>query len=135
MRDYLVNFAGEFIYSTALPPLNVAAASAALAPGARPSRPGNRTGTPLSRDFRAALRAEGWAAPDGDSPIVPVRLDAEAAALALAAPCAPRHLGGGGPPAHRAGRDEPAAIFAQRGFAPADRDRVVCALARWRAAR
>jgi 8-amino-7-oxononanoate synthase len=83
VRDYVVNHAGEFIYSTAISPLNVAAASAAL----------RRVQTlaseqpqwhARSREFRVRLRTDGWAVPEGDSPIVPVKLDSAAAAVEAA---------------------------------------------------
>jgi 8-amino-7-oxononanoate synthase len=83
VRDHLVNTAGEFIYSTALPPTTVAVATAAVervcalfVQQAEWHR--------LSRDFRASLRAAGWNVPGGDSPIVPVILKDPAAAIALA---------------------------------------------------
>jgi 8-amino-7-oxononanoate synthase len=83
VREYLVNTAGEFIYSTALPPTAIAAASAAV------DRVGvlaaqQPTWHEASRAFRRALREAGWAVADGDSPIVPVVLDRPAAALQLA---------------------------------------------------
>jgi 8-amino-7-oxononanoate synthase len=83
VRDYLVNFAGEFIYSTALPPANAAAALAAL-DRVRSLAAGQAEWHASSRAFRAALRADGWAVPEGESPVVPLRLDDEDEALALA---------------------------------------------------
>ena len=83
VRDTLVNLAGEFIYSTALPPANAAAAGAALE-RIKVLAAGQAAWQAVSREFRAALRRDGWAAPEGESPIVPVRLDDEEAALSLA---------------------------------------------------
>jgi len=83
VRDYLVNLAGEFIYSTALPPANAAAAEAALE-RIRLLAAGQAEWQASSRDFRTALRAAGWTVPEGDSPIIPVRLDDEESALSLA---------------------------------------------------
>src|SRR5439155_13135266 len=74
VRDYLVNFAGEFIYSTALSPINAAAASAALA-RVRTLAMQQLEWRKSSRAFRARLQAAGWETPEGDSPVVPVRLD------------------------------------------------------------
>ncbi len=83
VRDYLVNLAGEFIYSTAIPPASAAAASAALE-RIRALAPAQAQWQAASRSFRAALRAARWSVPEGESPIVPVRLDDEAGALSLA---------------------------------------------------
>ena len=83
VRDYLVNFAGEFIYSTALSPINAAAASAALA-RVRTLAARQTDWQKCSRIFRARLQAGGWEVPDGDSPVVPVRLDSADAAISLA---------------------------------------------------
>lgn len=83
LRDYLVNHAGEFIYSTALPPPAAAAALAAIG-RVRELAAGQRAWREQSSRFRAQLRAAGWNAPAGDSPIVPVPLGDEAAALAAA---------------------------------------------------
>jgi 8-amino-7-oxononanoate synthase len=83
LRDYVINLAGEFIYSTALPPPSAAAAEAAIA-RVRALAPGQAGWQALSRSFRSDLQADGWRVPNGDSPIVPVRLDDEDAALGLA---------------------------------------------------
>lgn len=70
LRSYLINFAGEFIYSTYLPPACACAATAAInivdALGAKER---GRLHA-LSRSVRAALPG----APQGDSPIVPLPL-------------------------------------------------------------
>ena len=84
VRDALVNLAGEFIYSTSLPPTTVAAAQAAVK-RIQMLVTDQAGWHARSRAFRAALRAEGWAAPDGDSPIVPVQVGGPETALALVA--------------------------------------------------
>ncbi|MDE3084883.1 MAG: aminotransferase class I/II-fold pyridoxal phosphate-dependent enzyme, partial [Verrucomicrobiota bacterium] len=83
VRDYLINTAGEFIYSTAFPPANAVAATAAIE-RVRELATQQPKWQARSREFRAQLRRENWAAPDGDSPIVPVRLDDAEAAVSLA---------------------------------------------------
>jgi 8-amino-7-oxononanoate synthase len=84
VRDALVNLAGEFVYSTGLPCTTVAAAEAAVG-RIRKLATSQAEWRVQSRVFRAALRAEGWDAPEGDSPIVPVKLGAAEDAVALAA--------------------------------------------------
>lgn len=84
VRDALVNLAGEFIYSTGLPCTTVAAAEAAVV-CIRKMATSQAEWRAQSRAFRAALRAEGWDVPEGDSPIVPVKLGAAEEAVALAA--------------------------------------------------
>ena len=83
IRDYLVNTAGEFIYSTAMPPTAAAAALAAIERVVALSRE-QPTWQALSREFRARLQAQGWEAPNGDSPIVPVLLQEPSRALLIA---------------------------------------------------
>jgi len=83
VRDYLVNEAGEFIYSTALPPTSVAAAMAAIEQ-VRILSAEQASWHKVSREFRSLLREQNWEVPAGDSPIVPVRLDSAGAAVALA---------------------------------------------------
>lgn len=83
VRDYLVNHAGEFIYSTGLPPASAAAARAALGRLRTLASAGQADWRAMSRRFRARLRADGWAVPDGDSPIMPVRMPDVAAALGV----------------------------------------------------
>ena len=81
-RDYLTNFAGEFIYSTALPPSNAAVASAAISQVSTFSLEQNNWHA-LSSDFRKRLIENGWETLPGESPIIPVRLNNEASALEL----------------------------------------------------
>jgi 8-amino-7-oxononanoate synthase len=71
LREYLINAAGEFIYSTYLSPIAAAATRAAIG-RARELAVGQTEWRDRSRRFRAMLREDGWSAPDGDSPIVPV---------------------------------------------------------------
>ncbi len=132
LRDFLVNSAGEFIYSTALPPANAAIAEAALA-RVRDLAAGQSGWHAISREFRAALRADGWAAPDGDSPIIPVRLDDEGAALGLA-----EALGAAGiraaavrPPTVPAGTSR-LRFSIRRTFTAADGDRILAVMRAWR---
>jgi 8-amino-7-oxononanoate synthase len=71
IRDALVNFSGEFIYSTYLAPSHAAAALAAVqrVQELAPVRPELHH---LSRTWRQALVENGFAVPDGHSPIIPV---------------------------------------------------------------
>jgi len=73
VRDALINFAGEFIYSTYLAPASAAAALAAIdrvreLASERPSLHA------LSVEWRDGLCAAGFAVPSGDSPIIPLIL-------------------------------------------------------------
>jgi 8-amino-7-oxononanoate synthase len=131
VRDYLVNFAGEFIYSTALPPANAAAAEAALK-RVRAMAGGQSEWHRTSRAFRAALRAEGWAASEGDSPIVPVRLESEDAALALAEAlrAAGIHAAAVRPPTVPAGTSR-LRFSLKRTFTSADGERVLAVMRAW----
>jgi len=80
--DYLVNFAGEVIYSTFLPPAQAGAAEAAidLVQASAEKRQALRN---MARMFRRHLKAEGWPADEGDSPIVPVVTGSAGRALEL----------------------------------------------------
>lgn len=135
VRDTLVNRAGEFIYSTALPPANAAAAGAALE-RIRVLAADQAAWQAASRDFRAALRGAGWAAPEGDSPIVPVRLDDEEAALALADFLRSAGIRAGvvRPPTVPAGTSR-LRLSLKRTFRREDADRVLAVLAEWRRGR
>jgi len=73
VRDALINFAGEFIYSTYLAPASAAAALAAIdrvreLASERPSLHA------LSVEWRDGPCAAGFAVPSGDSPIIPLIL-------------------------------------------------------------
>ena len=133
VRDYLVNLAGEFIYSTALSPINAAAARAALE-RVRELAPEQVGWQGLSRAFRAALRADGWAVPEGDSPVVPVRLDGEEEAVALAEALRAEGILAAAvrPPTVPAGTSR-LRFSLKRGLGPEDFERVLKAMGRWRA--
>lgn len=84
LRDWLLNRARSFIYSTGLPPASVGAALGALDVLER--EPG--LGTELRRraaDFRKRFMDSGINVGPGDSPIVPVPISDPGRALALAA--------------------------------------------------
>jgi len=132
VRDFLVNRAGEFIYSTALPPANAAAAHAALE-RIRVLAPGQGEWHRSSRAFRSALRKSGWKAPEGESPIVPIRLDNEPDALALAAALrsAGIHAGAVRPPTVPKGTSR-LRFSLKRSFGEAEAGRVLGAMAAWR---
>jgi 8-amino-7-oxononanoate synthase len=132
VREHLVNTAGEFIYSTAIPPANAAGAEAALA-RVRELSDGQPHWHAASRSFREALRADGWTVQEGDSPIVPVRLDDEDKALDLAA-----FLRASGilaaavrPPTVPAGTSR-LRFSLKRGFGAAGQARVMDAMRAWR---
>ncbi|MBW8782242.1 MAG: dethiobiotin synthase [Verrucomicrobia bacterium] len=84
VRDHVMNTAGEFIYSTAMPPPAAAGALAALE-RVRTLAVDQPVWRAMSRRFRGRLRAAGWDAMDGDSPVVPVRIGEAARVVALAA--------------------------------------------------
>lgn len=84
VREHLLNHAGEFVYSTGLPPTTVAAARAALGRMRTLAAADQAEWRERSRRFRERLRADGWVVPAGDSPIVPVRLGEAGAAMGLA---------------------------------------------------
>jgi 8-amino-7-oxononanoate synthase len=132
VRDYFVNTAGEFVYSTALPPANAVVARAALervrAVAGRQAEWHGR-----SREFRAALQSAGWQAPAGESPVVPVRLDDENAALSLAGALREEgiHTAAVRPPTVPSGTSR-LRFSLKRTFTPADIDRVLAAMAAWR---
>jgi 8-amino-7-oxononanoate synthase len=73
VREGLINFSGEFIYSTYLAPSSVAAGLAAIK---CVEALGDVRGAlqALSREWRAALNAAGFAVPAGHSAIIPVVL-------------------------------------------------------------
>jgi 8-amino-7-oxononanoate synthase len=135
VRDYFVNTAGEFIYSTGFPPANAAAALAAL--GRLRALAGQQSEwQERSRAFRSALQAAGWSAPAGESPVVPVRLDDEDAALALAGALreAGIHAAAVRPPTVPAGTSR-LRFSLKRTFTHADMECVLAAMAAWKARR
>ena len=83
-RDALINEAGEFIYSTALPPPAAAAARAAIGRVRELAVVGQTDWRTTSRRLRQSLREAGWDAPEGDAPIVPILIGAAARTVALA---------------------------------------------------
>ncbi|MFZ9437404.1 MAG: aminotransferase class I/II-fold pyridoxal phosphate-dependent enzyme [Opitutales bacterium] len=73
VRDALINFAGEFVYSTYLAPSCAAAALAAVE--RVKGMPAERTElAALSHAWRDGLVEAGFAVPSGDSPIIPLIL-------------------------------------------------------------
>ncbi|HVU35991.1 MAG TPA: aminotransferase class I/II-fold pyridoxal phosphate-dependent enzyme [Opitutaceae bacterium] len=135
LRDHLVNTAGEFIYSTALPPTTVAAADAALE-RVRELAAGQPQWHALSRGFRRRLAEDGWAAPEGESPIVPVQLDHPGAALALGDALRREGILAAAirPPTVPAGTSR-LRFSLKRNVAPESLERVLAVMADWRAKR
>ena len=82
ISNYLINHAGEFIYSTALAPSNTAAATAAVSRVKSLVSEQNQWHT-LSSQIRDRLTKLGFKTLLGESPIIPVFLDSEEAALSL----------------------------------------------------
>ncbi|KMP10784.1 hypothetical protein UR09_05225 [Candidatus Nitromaritima sp. SCGC AAA799-A02] len=84
--DYLVNRAGEFIYSTFLPPYQagVALASIEIVRRANQERSDLKA---LSRWFRSELSDDGHEIEDYDTPIVPIRVGEAEAAIELQELC------------------------------------------------
>ncbi len=82
LREFLINTAGEFIYSTYLAPACAAAAAAAIerARDLAAEQPGWRA---ASSGLRKALAADGWRVPPGDSPIVPLMIGGAEETMAL----------------------------------------------------
>ena len=83
-RDALINEAGEFIYSTALPPPSAAAARAAVGRVCDLAAADQSGWKFASRRLRERLRKAGWDAPDGDAPIVPIMIGEAGRTVALA---------------------------------------------------
>ena len=81
--DALVNFGRAYIYSTSVPPMVPAAVQAALEVLRREPHRQERVRS-LSRRVRDALRTAGVTLPDGDSPIIPIILGSEEAAITQA---------------------------------------------------
>ncbi|MGD1032362.1 MAG: aminotransferase class I/II-fold pyridoxal phosphate-dependent enzyme [Opitutaceae bacterium] len=136
VRDYLVNKAGGFIYSTAPPPANAAGALAAIGRVRELSAAGQDVWQENSRRFRAVLREGGWDVPVGESPVVPVRMGGEDAAVSLAS--ALREAGilvaAVRPPTVPAGTSR-LRLSMKRTHSPDDLSRVAKAMAEWRAGR
>jgi 8-amino-7-oxononanoate synthase len=81
--EAIVNFGRAYLFSTSLPPSAAAAAIAAIdVMGEEPERQARLRA--LARRVRAELGAAGLEIPPGDSPIVPIVLGSEAAALGAA---------------------------------------------------
>ncbi|HTB81252.1 MAG TPA: dethiobiotin synthase [Opitutaceae bacterium] len=135
VRDHLINTAGEFIYSTAFPPANAAVALAAMA-RVRALAGQQAEWQERSRAFRSALQAAGWSASAGESPVVPVRLDDEDAALALAGALRATGIYAAAvrPPTVPAGTSR-LRFSLKRTFSADDMQRVLTAMAAWRAQR
>ena len=133
VRDVLINLAGEFIYSTGLPPTTVAASEAAVR-RMQVLATEQSAWRAQSRAFRAALRAEGWDALEGDSPIVPIKVGAPEAAVGLAA--ALREAGiivaAVRPPTVPVGTSR-LRLSLKRTFGEADAARVLAVLRTWKA--
>ncbi|HTJ77496.1 MAG TPA: dethiobiotin synthase [Rariglobus sp.] len=83
VRDQVMNMAGEFVYSTAMPPTAAEGASAALA-RVRELAVSQNEWQGMSRRFRVQLLEAGWEALQGDSPVVPVKIGEAARVVALA---------------------------------------------------
>ena len=83
VRDALINFAGEFVYSTYLAPACAASALAAIGrvQALAPERPAFAA---LSQAWRDGLVEAGFAVPSGDSPIIPLILGDSEATLRFA---------------------------------------------------
>jgi 8-amino-7-oxononanoate synthase len=134
-RDYVVNFAGEFVFSTALPPVNAAATSAALG-RVRALATEQAEWRGRSREFRARLRDAGWRVADGDSPGVPVVIGSAGDAVSAAAALRGKEIWAAAvrPPTVPAGTSR-LRFSLKRTFSGADATRVLAALAEWRAGR
>jgi 8-amino-7-oxononanoate synthase len=132
VRDTLVNMAGEFIYSTALPPANAAGALAALN-RVRELSEGQDRWHEASRRFRSLLRENDWDVPAGESPVVPVRMGGEDAAVSLASCLRGEGIlvGAVRPPTVPAGTSR-LRLSMKRTLTPGDLARVVEAMAAWR---
>jgi 8-amino-7-oxononanoate synthase len=82
MRDYLINFCGGLIYSTALPPAVLGAIDAALdvVPDLHEQR--SRLAS-MSLSLRQSIKELGFQTLDGSTPIIPIMLGADKDALEL----------------------------------------------------
>jgi 7-keto-8-aminopelargonate synthetase-like enzyme len=133
VRDCLINKAGGFIYSTALPPANAAGALAALNRVRELAAAGQDGWQENSRRFRAVLREHGWNVPGGESPVIPVRMGGEDAAVSLASDLCEAGIlvGAVRPPTVPPGTSR-LRLSMKRTLAPDDPARVVRAMAEWR---
>ncbi len=131
-RDAVVNLAGEFVYSTALSPVNVAAASAALG-RVRELSVQQSQWQESSRRFRARLRTASWQTLEGDSPVVPVVLNSAEAAVSAAAALRAKGIlvAAVRPPTVPAGTSR-LRFSLKRTFDDVAMERVLVALAEWR---
>lgn len=78
--DALVNLARAYLYSTGIAPAAAAAAEAAISIMQNEPRRQQRV-RELARQIREKLRYNGFAIPNGDSPIIPIILGSEASAM------------------------------------------------------
>ena len=86
MRDICINRAGEFIYSTYLPPASASIAQAAI--GIVKEQASKRLHWRESaRQFRNTLRQKNWEVIGEDSPIVPIICGQSAKAVSLSQIC------------------------------------------------
>ena len=81
--EALINFARAYIYSTSLPPALAAAAVASIAIMKQEPQHQQRVRL-LARRVRQGLKKASWELPAGDSPIIPLLLGTESAALQAA---------------------------------------------------
>jgi len=133
VRDYLVNKAGGFIYSTALPPANAAGALAALRRVRQLAAGGQHEWQENSRRFRALLCENDWDVSGGESPIIPVRMGDEDAAVSIASALRDADIlvGAVRPPTVPAGTSR-LRLSMKRTHAPDDLARVVKTMTQWR---
>jgi len=132
IRDFLLNQAGEFVYSTGLPPTSVAAARAALA-RVQALAGDQMLWREMSRTFRQRLREAGWEVAEGDSPVVPVKIGEAGATLQLAAAlrAAGIVVGAVRPPTVPDGTSR-LRFSLKRTLTPADIERVLGVMEKWR---
>jgi len=78
----VLNFGRAYVYSTSIPAATALSIEAAI--GVMRDEPGRQARVrELSRTFRAALRGKGWDVAGGDSPIVPIIVGSESAAMEM----------------------------------------------------
>jgi len=132
VRDHVMNMAGEFIYSTAMPPTAAAGASAALAKVIALSVD-QASWQGMSRRFREQLRATGWDALAGDSPVVPVKIGDVTQVVSLANALREAGIWAGAvrPPTVPEGTSR-LRFSLKRTFKESDTGRVLAAMDAWR---